>query len=175
MTSILLAGFGGQGILFAGKLLASCGMYSGKNVTWLPSYGPEMRGGTANCVVVVSEDDIGSPLVPNPDVLIALNLPSFTRFEGCVAKGGIIVADSSLISVRSERQDIKTYYVPFTSMAQEHDMNGLANVISLGKLMSVSGIFTMEQIEQAMEKSIPAKKQALIELNKKALTLGWNS
>ena len=173
-TNILLAGFGGQGILFAGKLLASTGMYNGRQVTWLPSYGPEMRGGTANCSVVIADDSIGSPLVPNPDILIALNLPSYQKFHNSIVSGGMLISDSSLIAEKSGRDDITAHYIPATQMAKDSDMNGLANVIMLGKLIAASGIFTMDQLVAAMTKSIPASKAKLLELNKQALDMGFN-
>lgn len=174
MKSVLVAGFGGQGILFAGKQLALAGMYHDKKVTWLPSYGPEMRGGTANCIVVISENEIGSPVIPNPDIFIALNLPSFIKFEASVATNGVLICDSSLINTKSERKDIKAYYVPATAIANENQMQGLANVIMLGKLIAVTGLFSMQELVTSMEKSIPASKKDLLELNKKALQLGYD-
>lgn len=172
--NILLAGFGGQGILFAGKILATAGMLNGREVTWLPSYGPEMRGGTANCAVVVSDGAIGSPLVPNPDILIALNLPSYQKFIDSIVPGGILISDSSLIPEKTVRTDISAYYIPATAMAKENGMTGLANVIMLGQLIKVCDIFSIDQLIQTMDKSIPSSKAALLELNKKALALGAN-
>ncbi|GHU35290.1 2-oxoglutarate ferredoxin oxidoreductase subunit gamma [Clostridia bacterium] len=171
-TSLLLAGFGGQGILFAAKQIALAGMYHGKNVTWLPSYGPEMRGGTANCSVIISEGEIGSPTTPTPDVLIVMNLPSFIKFEKSVVPGGTIIVDSSLIPEKSARADISAHYIPATALAQENNMAKLANVIILGKLIAVTGIFTHDEFEKAMAKSIPANKRDLLELNLKALSIG---
>ena len=171
--SILFAGFGGQGVLFAGKQMASTGMYLDRHVTWLPSYGPEMRGGTANCTVNISDSEIGSPIQARPDILVAMNLPSYLKFIDQVAPGGILISDSSLISEKTTRTDIQAYYIPATKIADENDFKTLANVIILGHLIAVTGIFKIEEIEAAMVKSIPASKAALIELNKKALKLGY--
>ena len=137
MYNILLAGFGGQGILFAGKQLANAGMKAGKEVSWLPSYGPEMRGGTANCSVIIDEQPIGSPLVTTPRVLLAMNLPSFKKFENKVLPGGIIICDSSLIPAKTARTDVSAYYIPATVMASEHGIEGMANVIMLGHFLKV--------------------------------------
>ena len=115
---ILIAGFGGQGVLFAGKLLAYKGLIADKQVSWLPSYGPEMRGGTANCSVIISDMPVGSPIIANPDVLVAMNLPSLKKYENDVVSGGIIIVDSSLISEKVQRDDVTVYYVPATKMAK---------------------------------------------------------
>lgn len=115
----LFAGFGGQGLLFSGKVLAYKGLIEEKNVSWLPSYGPEMRGGTANCSVIISDEPVGAPIVLNPDVLVAMNLPSLDKYESAVRKGGIILVDSSLISRKVERDDVDVYYVPATRLADE--------------------------------------------------------
>ena len=138
-TQYLFAGFGGQGILFSGKFLAYKGLMAGKNVSWLPSYGPEMRGGTASCSVVLSETPIGSPIVSNPDVLIAMNLPSLDRYENSVAPGGTIFVDSTLIERKVQRQDVTVYYVPATQMASDNNMPTLANMILMGKVLAVLG------------------------------------
>jgi len=174
MKSIRIAGFGGQGILFAGKQLALAGMYHGKKVTWLPSYGPEMKGGTSNCIVIISEDEINSPIVPNPDIVIAMNLPSFIKFEQTVANGGSLFCDSSLVNAKSERTDINGYYIPATAIAYDNEMQGLANVIVLGKLIAETGLFKMQDLVTSMEKSIPSSRKELLELNKKALQLGYD-
>ena len=167
--SIFLAGFGGQGILFAGKLLASAGMAAGKRVTWLPAYGAEMRGGIANCSVIISDDEIGSPIISRPDILVALNLPSFEKFEPAVVPGGLLLANSSLIGRQSERSDIGAHYIPATSLAIENGLEGFANVIMIGKLLRLTGIFTLEQLTA----QFPAAKAHLLEFNKKALALGY--
>ena len=116
---ILIAGFGGQGVLFAGKFLATKGLIEGKNVSWLPSYGPEMRGGTANCSVIISDDPVGSPIVNEPNCLVAMNLPSLRRYENSVVPGGMILVDSTLINEKVERDDVSVFYVPATKMAKD--------------------------------------------------------
>ena len=173
-TNILLAGFGGQGILFAGKAIAKMAMDSELQVSWLPSYGPEMRGGAANCSVIVSDEEIGSPLVVTPDILIALNLPSFEKFEPKVVKGGKLIYDSSLIDKTSARADIEVYGIPATAMASDAGLTGMANVIVLGYLLKLTGLFEYDAFLEHMVGGIPATKAALIEKNKKALEMGYN-
>jgi len=172
-TNFLLSGFGGQGILFAGKQLAKTGMDMDLNVSWLPSYGPEMRGGAANCSVIISDKEIGAPIVTTPDVLVALNLPSFLKFEPAVKAGGILVIDSTLVDKRSERTDIKTVAVPATELAVENGLEGFANVIILGQLIKVTGLFAYDTFLDYLVGSIPPAKAALIEKNKKALAIGY--
>ncbi len=173
-TEILLAGFGGQGILFAGKQLAKTAMHNDKNVSWLPSYGPEMRGGSANCSVIISDSEIGSPIINRPDILIAFNLPSFDKFEPKIKEGGILIANSSLIAAKSARDDIKAYYIPATQLASDNGLEGGANVIILGYLLKLTGIFELDQFIELMVAGIPATKAKLIENNKKAIMLGYN-
>ena len=174
MSKFLLAGFGGQGILFSGKLLAKLGMSAGKEVSWLPSYGPEMRGGTANCSVIIDDEMIGSPLVTTPDILVAFNLPSLEKFENKVVKNGLIFIDSSLINKKSSRDDVKAYYVPATELASENNLSGLANVIMIGKLIKETKLFDYEYVENMLTSSVPKSKPHLAELNKKALSIGYS-
>ncbi len=171
-TQFLFSGFGGQGILFAGKFLAYKGLIEGKQVSWLPSYGPEMRGGTASCSVIVSDEAVGSPIVSKPDVLIAMNLPSLDRFEGAVAPGGIIFADSTLIERKVTRTDVKAIYVPATKLASDNGFPTLANMILLGKILSELGEFNDAGVEAALAKVISAKHADMKEINLKALRLG---
>lgn len=171
-VSVLLAGFGGQGILFAGKVLASAGLLTGKKVSWLPSYGPEMRGGTANCGVVLSDTEIGSPLVLHPDYLVVMNEPSFERFEPMTAKGGKLIADSSLVVGHSKRPDITESRVDATRLAQENHLCGLANIIMLGRLIRESGILSVSAVQKALAACIPDAKKALLAGNLAALELG---
>ncbi len=173
-TQILIAGFGGQGVLFAGKFLAYKGLIADKQVSWLPSYGPEMRGGTANCSVIVSDTPVGSPIVGTPDVLVAMNLPSLKKYENEVAKGGIIIVDSALISEKVERDDVTTYYVPATKMANDEGFSTLANMILMGKLMQVCEDIGFDGTEAAINKVVPPKKANLIEVNLKALKTGYD-
>lgn len=171
---ILIAGFGGQGILFSGKFLAYEGLIDGKEVSWLPSYGPEMRGGTANCSIIISDSAVGSPIVSNPDILIAMNLPSLDKYEYETKAGGQIFVDSSLIDRKVERTDVETYYIPATKMASDEGLTGLANMIIIGHMIAKSGIVPEENIEKAMQKVVPATKQNMFDLNMKAVQLGFN-
>ena len=132
---ILLAGFGGQGILFAGKLLAYCALFEDKEISWLPSYGPEMRGGKCNCSVTISDEPIGSPQVLEPDLLVVLNGPSFEAFVPNVKPGGKVFADSSMIDAKTDRTDIDCFYVPATQLADDNDLAKGANIVLLGKLL----------------------------------------
>ena len=171
-TQILLSGFGGQGILFTGKFLAYKGLIADKNVSWLPSYGPEMRGGTASCSVIISDEEVGSPIISNPDVLIAMNLPSFEKFVPTVKAGGIVIADSSLIETKTDRTDIDVHYIPATALASDMGKQSLANMIILGKLLKVMGDFNEDEISAVLSKVIPPKKADMLEINMKAMTIG---
>ena len=170
----LLAGFGGQGILFMGKVIAYAGLTDGKEVSWLPSYGPEMRGGTANCSVCISSDPICSPLVVTPNVFVAMNGPSYDKFIDSVVPGGIVILDSTLVEREVKRDDITVCLVPATQMAEEHGLKGLANIILIGKLIKESGVISMDDIEAAIRKIVPPKKAQLIENNLKAIQIGYN-
>ncbi len=170
-TQILLAGFGGQGILFAGKFLAYKGLIEGKQLSWLPSYGPEMRGGTANCSVILSDEPVGSPIVSNPDILVAMNLPSLDKYEDAVVPGGMIIVDSTLIERKVKRDDVKVFYVPATKMAQEMEAPTLANMIITGKLMRESEM-RVDNIEDSLKKVVSAKRANLLEINLKAINAG---
>jgi 2-oxoglutarate ferredoxin oxidoreductase subunit gamma len=170
--NIMLAGFGGQGILFAGKIIAYAGMIDGREISWLPSYGPEMRGGTANCSVCLSDAPIGSPLVTEPDALIAMNLPSYEKFIAEVVPGGVVVVDSTMVGTCTLRDDVAYYDVPATSLAEENGLKGLANVILVGKLLDATGFSTEETCRQAIDKSVSAKHADLAESNKRALEIG---
>ena len=170
--AFLIAGFGGQGLLFAGKFMVSKGMLEGKEVSWLPSYGPAMRGGTANCSVIVSDDPVGSPIVDHPDVLMVMNLPSLDKYEDAVVPGGMIFVDSTLIERKVKRTDVTTFYVPATQMASDSDMPALANMILAGKILNEIGEFDEESIDRALKHVVSAKRPELFELNKKALHLG---
>ena len=174
-NEFLLAGFGGQGILFAGKLLAYVGLYAGKEVSWLPSYGPEMRGGTCNCSVTVSDDPIGSPLILEPSELMVMNTPSFDKFIGTVKAGGMAFIDSTLVDGKTDRTDIKCFWIPATGLANENGLKGMANIILTGKILKETGLDDMAVIEKALQKVIPPKKANLLDANLKALQLGMNS
>ena len=172
---ILLAGFGGQGILFSGKVIANAGLVEGKEVSWLPSYGPEMRGGTANCSVCLSEKSIGSPLVTTPDILVVMNQPSYEKYIDAVVPGGKVFIDSTLIQVNCTRTDIDIYEVSSTQMAKQHNMTGLANIILIGKLLKETGFAAAESVEAAIRKCVSARKAHLVDVNMKAIQLGMNA
>ena len=171
-TQMLIAGFGGQGILFTGKFLAYKGLVEGKEVSWLPSYGPEMRGGTASCSVILSDEPVGSPIVSAPYVLVSMNLPSLDKYEDSVVPGGIIIVDSTLIERKVKRDDVTVYYVPATKLASDNDMPTLANMIIAGKLLKAIDGFTEEGVEAALKKVISAKRADMLEVNKKAMQIG---
>lgn len=174
MNSIL-AGFGGQGILFMGKVIAYAGLIDGKEVSWLPSYGPEMRGGTANCSVCISDEPICSPLVSNPNVLIVMNLPSYEKFIDTVIPGGMVIIDSTLVDRTVQRDDISAYYVPATRLADETGLKGLANIILMGKMLGLTNFCSMETMKKTIEKIVPPRKQHLVPKNMEAIELGLNS
>ncbi len=171
---ILLAGFGGQGILFAGKILAYSGLMDNKEVSWLPSYGPEMRGGTCNCSVCISDNEVASPLVNEPEILIAMNTPSLEKFVNSVKPGGTIVVDSTMVDATVERTDVNTFYIPATQLATDNDLPGGANIILLGKVFKETGIVSAETFRKAIEKVVPAKKAALAANNMKAVQIGMD-
>ena len=172
---IVFAGFGGQGLLFAGKVVAYAGLIDDHEVSWLPSYGPEMRGGTANCSVTLSDEPIGSPLISNPNVLIAMNNPSLIKFEGDVTPGGKIFIDTSLINRVAERDDCEVYALEATNMAEEEGLKGLANIVLVGKMLKETGFCSYETIEAAIRKTVPPRKAALIDKNLQALKLGMEN
>jgi 2-oxoglutarate ferredoxin oxidoreductase subunit gamma len=170
----LLAGFGGQGILFTGKVIAYAGLIEGREVSWLPSYGPEMRGGTANCSVTISDEPIGSPLIINPNMLIAMNLPSYEKFINNVVPGGTVVIDSTLINAKCDRKDISVFYVPATKLADDGGFKGLANMIILGKLLKETNFAKYDSVLAGLKKSIPARKANLLDANIKAIEKGMS-
>ena len=174
-TQILIAGFGGQGILFAGKFLAYKGLLEGKQISWLPSYGPEMRGGTASCSVIVSDTPVGSPIVSQPDVLVAMNLPSLDKYEDSVVPGGTIFVDSTLIERKVKRTDVTVHYIPTTKLASDEKLGNLANMIMMGKLMKELGEYSDDGIKAALSKVISARKADMKAVNVKAIELGKNN
>ena len=171
-TNILIAGFGGQGILFAGKFLAYKGLMDEKQVSWLPSYGPEMRGGTASCSVILSDEPVGSPIVSHPDILIAMNLPSLDKYESTVRPGGIIFVDSTLIGRKVARTDVTAHYIPATALASENNMPTLANMIIMGKLLAEMNQFEGDSVDRALAKVISARHKDMLAVNKTAMEIG---
>ena len=169
---VIISGFGGQGALFAGQLLAYSGMAEGRFVTWMPSYGPEMRGGTAHCIVIVSDSPIGSPIIRCPSASIALNRPSFEKYEPLVLPGGILVVNSSLIPCTSEREDLTTLRVPANDLAYSLGDVRMANVVLLGALLKARPIVSFDSVRTILEEHIPARRRKIIEPNKQALMTG---
>ncbi len=174
-TQYLFAGFGGQGILFAGKFAAYKGLIEDKQVSWLPSYGPEMRGGTASCSVIIGDEPVGSPIVSSPDVLIAMNLPSLDRYEDSVVPGGVIFADSSLIERKVKRDDVKVFYIPATKLADENGVGKLANMIIVGKILKEMNEYNEDSVMAALKKVISAKHADMLDINLKAIKIGFEN
>ena len=170
-NDIVLAGFGGQGILLMGQLLAYAGMIENRHVSWIPSYGPEMRGGTANCSVIIADEPVGSPIVTEPNLVVAMNLPSLDKFEPAIQPGGILIINSSLIQKEATRSDISVYKVPANALAQELGNLKVANMIVLGAVVAASEAVKDESALQAFAKLF-AKKPQLVEINKLALHKG---
>lgn len=173
-TNIIITGFGGQGILFAGKILAYTALVTGKKLSWLPSYGPEMRGGTANCHVIISDEPVGSPIIITPDVLISMNKPSLEKFENTVVSGGTIIYDKTLIDREVSRGDVTVAAIEATGRATEEGKPGMANMIMLGALLKSTGIFTLDEIKMGVQKTVPPSKQHLIDTNMAMIEEGYN-
>jgi len=169
---IVIAGFGGQGLLFIGKVLAYAGLMEQRQLSWLPSYGPEMRGGTANCNVILSDDPVGSPIVQHPNVLIVMNAPSLDKYESAVVPGGKIFVDSTLITRKVARDDVDVCYVPATQMAKDAGLGNLANMILLGAVIRETGCIRWETLEGALKHVIPARKADLLGVNLQAVEIG---
>jgi 2-oxoglutarate ferredoxin oxidoreductase subunit gamma len=172
--NMIIAGFGGQGVLFTGKVITQAGLQDGKEVSWIPSYGPEMRGGSASCSVCIDDEEIALPIVTRPELLIVMNGPSFDKFIGKVAPGGKVVYDSSLIESTTDRTDIELFPVPATQLSKENGLDGIANIIMLGKALKETGFSTFESVEKAIEKCVPPRKSHLLEFNVKAVKLGMS-
>ena len=169
---IVIAGFGGQGLLFTGKVLAHAGLIEGRELSWLPSYGPEMRGGTANCNVILSDTPVGSPIVQHPNVLIVMNTPSLDKYEPMVVPGGKIFVDSTLITRTVERDDVEAFYIPATQMATDMGYHGLANMILLGAVLAKTGCVDDGTVDEALHHVIPARKANLFDANKACIEAG---
>jgi 2-oxoglutarate ferredoxin oxidoreductase subunit gamma len=169
---VIISGFGGQGALFAGQLLTYTGLDEGWHVTWIPSYGPEMRGGTAHCIVIISDDDIGSPIIRQPSVCIVMNPPSMGKYESLVKPGGLLVANSTLVRTRSERDDIEAVYVPANELAAELGNVKMANVVLLGAMLGNREILPIDSVKRSLDTHIPERRKHIIEPNKRALDRG---
>lgn len=171
---MLFAGFGGQGVLFSGKVAAYCGLLDEHEVSWLPSYGPEMRGGTANCSVCISESPIGSPMVTQPDVLVVMNGPSFDKFVEHVVPGGLVITDATLVERTTTRTDIRIFPVEATRLSNEQHLEGIPNVILLGKLLKEVPFTSLETMHKALQKGVPERKAHLLKENFRAIELGMS-
>ena len=174
-AQFLIAGFGGQGILLIGQLMAKAAMHAGKNVSWLPSYGPEMRGGEANCAVVVSDEPIGSPLVTEPPVAVIMNLPSLTKFEPAMEAGGLLLYNTSLIDETPKRKDIKIIPVPCNSIAEELGNGKVANMVMLGAIIAATNVVSLDSAMEALKDAFGEKKANLLPLNRKAIEAGMDA
>lgn len=173
LQEIILAGFGGQGVMSMGQLLAYAGMYEEKHVSWIPSYGPEMRGGTANCAVTISDSPISSPLVSEPNTLIVLNRPSLDKFEKEVQPGGLLLMNSSLIDTEPQRKGLHILKIPSDDLANERFGNSrIANMIILGAFLDLTRAVSVESVEKALKKVLPNYRHHLIPLNREALEFG---
>ena len=171
-TELIISGFGGQGALFAGTLLAFTALENGKHVTWIPSYGPEMRGGTAHCTVIVADEEIGSPVVRNPAGAIVMNIPSLARYEPLVRAGGTLIVNSSLVDRPPERTDLLARMIPANEIAEGLGDKRMANMVLLGGYLAVQPIFTLEQVGKSLEKHIPEHRRNLLAQNFEALRRG---
>lgn len=172
MAEIIFAGFGGQGVMSMGMMVTYAGMLEEKNVSWIPSYGPEMRGGTANCGVVVTAEEIGSPIITEPDVVIAMNLPSLTKFEPLLKSGGLLIYNSSLIDREGGRDDITVIGVPANELAAELGNTRVANMVVMGTLLAQTRIVGAPAIKEALRKVLPAHRHDLIGVNEEAMERG---
>lgn len=172
LEEVIIAGFGGQGLMLMGRLLAYAGMLEGRKVAWMPSYGPEMRGGTANCTVIISSEEIASPVVTNPKTVIAMNKPSLDKFESSIQKDGLLVLNNSLIDQEVKRDDIKVLKIPANDIANELGNLRVANMVTLGAYVKKSGVVRLESILKALEKALAGKNQKILDLNKVALKNG---
>lgn len=171
-TQILIAGFGGQGVLLMGQLLSKAAMHEGMEVSWMPAYGPEMRGGEANCGVVISDEKIGSPLVSEPDMAIIMNRPSLDKFEPKIKAEGTVLYNSSLIDRKPNRTDLKTYAVPCNDIAAELGNARVANMVMLGAYVALTDIVPMESLVEALRQTLGKSKEHLIPINQKAVAAG---
>ena len=171
-AQFLIAGFGGQGVLLIGQLLAKAAMHEGQNVSWMPSYGPEMRGGEANCAVVISDEPIGSPLVTEPPVAVLMNLPSLQKFEPTMEPGGILLYNTSLVAAVPKRSDIKIIPVPCNDIAEELGNSRVANMVMMGAIIQATGVISIDSAMEALSESFGEKRANLLPLNREAMEKG---
>jgi 2-oxoglutarate ferredoxin oxidoreductase subunit gamma len=171
-AEVIISGFGGQGALFAGQLLAYAGIAENLQVTWIPSYGPEMRGGTANCTVIVSEEDIGAPIIRNPSVAVILNLPSMEKYGPLVKPGGVLIVNESLVPMRSEREDIRIIYIRASDISTDLGNPRMANLVLLGALVQATGVVSLKTVASELGKHISERHRRWLEPNRQALQKG---
>lgn len=174
-TSIIIAGFGGQGVLFAGQLLAYAGMDDGRHVTWIPSYGPEMRGGTAHCTIIIGDDPIGAPIVARPDIAVVLNRPSYDKYEPLVKPGGLLVVNSSIVTAVSRRNDMDTVYIPANTIAEENGTTKMLNMAAVGAMFARRLFLPLTTVEQALADHLPPNKHHLLSANLNTLQAGFRA
>ena len=172
-NDVIMAGFGGQGILLIGKMLAYAGMHEGKEVSWLPSYGPEMRGGTCNCTVVISDTTVGSPVIQSPRAVLAMNLPSFEKFEPDLRSGGVLLVNTSLIERKTSRDDLVVVEVPANEIAKELGNPRGANMVALGAYLGATGAVSVEEVEKVIRETFAAKPK-VVDVNIEALHRGYD-
>lgn len=171
-TSIIVSGFGGQGTLFAGQVLTYAALDFGKHCTWIPSYGPEMRGGTAHCTVIISDEEIGSPLVRNPDVVLAMNLPSLDKYEALMKPGGFMIANQSLINREVTRNDFTILMIPANDIAEELGNSRITNMVMTGAMLEMVKVMPLDVVKKALEKNIPERNRKYLPLNFTAMETG---
>lgn len=169
---IIISGFGGQGVLFAGQLLAYAGLAEGRHITWIPSYGPEMRGGTAHCTIVISDQEIGSPLVRNPTSAIVMNAPSLEKYASLIQKNGVMILDGTLIETQNRRTDIHIISIPAKTIADELGAPQIANVVMLGALIAATGVVALETMDAVLAQHLSSRHREKLEANRRALRRG---
>ena len=174
LTKIIVSGFGGQGVLSMGSTLATAAMLEGKYVTFLPSYGVEMRGGTANCTVAVSDEEIASPVASAPEFVVAMNQPAFVRFQGVLQAGGLLCVNSSLVNTESARSDIEILALPTSELAEKLGSIKVANMIMLGALVRASAMISYDAMVKNLTEILGEGKAKLLKLNREALAVGYN-
>jgi 2-oxoglutarate ferredoxin oxidoreductase subunit gamma len=171
-TELILSGFGGQGIMFAGQIISYAAMDAGKQVTWIPSYGPEMRGGTANCTVVIADEEIGSPVVKNPDAVLAMNLPSLDKYEPMIKPGGVLIVNESMVDRKAKRTDIKVVFVPCNEIAEQIGNPRLANMVAIGALLTALPVLSVADLDAALNAHMPGRHKHLLPKNLEAINKG---
>lgn len=172
-TEVIMSGFGGQGLMMIGKLLAYAGLEEGKDVTWLPSYGPEMRGGTANCTVVIADHPIGSPLISSPKAAVVMNQPSLEKFAPTLRENGLLVVNSSMIPINSDRTDLTSFRIKANDVAAELGNRRAANLVMLGAYIGLEEVVSHKTLIKAIEKTFASKKQ-FIDVNRKSFMKGYD-